>query len=81
MKKKFIVVFMTICLILTGCQGNVNKTEQKEEKQETTDIAQAEIECEYTWATSHCTYRTEEMELSDGADGEDEEDRVTMKGK
>ena len=74
MKKKFIVVFMTICLILTGCQGNVNKTEQKEEKQETADAAQTEIECEYTWATSHCTYRTEEMELSDGADGEDEED-------
>ena len=74
MKKKFIVVFMTICLILTGCQGNINKTEQKEEKQETADAAQTEIECEYTWATSHCTYRTEEMELSDGADGEDEED-------
>lgn len=74
MRKKFIVVFMTICLLLTGCQGNVNKTEQKEEKQETTDTAQAEIECEYKWATSHCTYRTEEMELSDGADGEDEED-------
>ena len=74
MKKKSIAIFMTLCLILTGCQGNVNKTEQKEEKQETTDIAQAEIECEYKWATSHCTYRTEEMELSDGADGEDEED-------
>ena len=74
MKKKSIVVFMTICLILTGCQGNVNKTEQKEEKQEKADAAQTEIECEYTWATSHCTYRTEEMELSDGADGEDEED-------
>ena len=74
MKKKSIAIFMTLCLFLTGCQGNVNKTEQKEEKQETTDIAQAEIECEYTWATSHCTYRTEEMELSDGADGEDEED-------
>ncbi|MBS6822020.1 MAG: hypothetical protein KH210_10575 [Roseburia sp.] len=74
MKKKSIAVFMTICLLLTGYQGNINKTEQKEEKQETADAAQTEIECEYTWATSHCTYRTEEMELSDGADGEDEED-------
>ena len=74
MKKKSIAIFMTLCLILTGCQGNVNKTEQKEEKQEKADAAQTEIECEYTWATSHCTYRTEEMELSDGADGEDEED-------
>ena len=74
MKKKSIAIFMTLCLFLTGCQGNVNKTEQKEEKQETTENTKAEIECEYTWATSHCTYRTEEMELSDGADGEDEED-------
>jgi len=74
MKKKSIAIFMTLCLLLTGCQGNINKTEQKEEKQETADAAQTEIECEYTWATSHCTYRTEEMELSDGADGEDEED-------
>ena len=74
MKKKSIAIFMTLCLFLTGCQGNVNKTEQKEEKQEKADAAQTEIECEYTWATSHCTYRTEEMELSDGADGEDEED-------
>ena len=74
MRKKSIAVFMTICLLLTGCQGNVNKTEQKEEKQETADAAQAEIQCEYEWATSHCTYRTEEMGLSDGADGEDEED-------
>ena len=61
MRKKFIAIFMTLCLLLTGCQGNVNKTEQKEEKQETTDTAQEEIECEYKWATSHCTYRTEEM--------------------
>ena len=45
---------MTLCLLLTGCQGNINKTEQKEEKQETADAAQTEIECEYTWATSHC---------------------------
>ncbi len=74
MKKITILIFMTICLLLTGCQGNINKTEQKEEKQEKADAAQTEIECEYTWATSHCTYRTEEMELSDGADGEDEED-------
>ena len=74
MKKKSIAIFMTLCLFLTGCQGNVNKTEQKEEKQETTENTKAEIECEYKWATSHCTYRTEEMELSDGADGEDEED-------
>ena len=74
MRKKSIAVFMTLCLFLTGCQGNVNKTEQKEEKQETTENTKAEIECEYKWATSHCTYRTEEMELSDGADGEDEED-------
>ena len=74
MRKKFIAIFMTLCLLLTGCQGNVNKTEQKEKKQETTENTKAEIECEYTWATSHCTYRTEEMELSDGADGEDEED-------
>ena len=74
MKKITILIFMTLCLLLTGCQGNINKTEQKEEKQETADAAQTEIECEYTWATSHCTYRTEEMELSDGADGEDEED-------
>ncbi len=74
MRKKWIAIFMTLCLILTGCQGNVNKTEQKEENQETADITQAEIECEYKWATSHCTYRTEEMELSDGTDGEDEED-------
>ena len=74
MKKKSIAIFMTLCLFLTGCQGNVNKTKQKEEKQETTENTKAEIECEYKWATSHCTYRTEEMELSDGADGEDEED-------
>ena len=31
MKKKSIAIFMTFCLLLTGCQGNVNKTEQKEE--------------------------------------------------
>ena len=37
MKKKSIAIFMTLCLILTGCQGNVNKTEQKEEKQEKAD--------------------------------------------
>ena len=34
MRKKFIAIFMTLCLLLTGCQGNVNKTEQKEKKQE-----------------------------------------------
>ena len=73
MKKKFIVVFMTICLLLTGCQGNVNKTEQKEEKQETTDAAQAEIECEYTWATSHCTYRIETSPLVYMPENSDEE--------
>ena len=59
MKKITILIFMTLCLLLTGCQENVNKTEQKEAKQETTDAAKAKIECEYTWATSHCAYRTE----------------------
>ena len=57
MKKITILIFMTICLLLTGCQGNINKTEQKEEKQETADAAQTEIECEYTWATSHYIFR------------------------
>ncbi len=73
MKKKSIAIFMTLCLLLTGCQGNINKTEQKEEKQETTDAAQTEIECEYTWATSHCAYRTEELPDGDGDDEEDDE--------
>ena len=73
MKKKSIAIFMTICLILTGCQGNVNKTEQKEEKQEKADAAQTKIECEYTWATSHCVYRTEELPDGDGDDEEDDE--------
>ena len=44
MKKITILIFMTLCLLLTGCQGNINKTEQKEEKQETADAAQTEIE-------------------------------------
>ena len=35
MKKITILIFMTLCLLLTGCQGNVNKTEQKEEKAKT----------------------------------------------
>ena len=73
MKKITILIFMTLCLLLTGCQGNVNKTEQKEEKQETTENAKAEIECEYTWATSHCVYRTEELPDGDGDDEEDDE--------
>ena len=73
MKKITILIFMTLCLLLSGCQGNVKETEQKEDRQETAENTKAP-ECEYTWATSHCTYRTEEMELSDGADGEDEED-------
>ena len=73
MKKITILIFMTICLLLTGCQGNINKTEQKEEKQETADAAQTEIECEYTWATSHCVYRTEELPDGDGDDEEDAE--------
>ena len=73
MKKITILIFMTICLLLTGCQGNINKTEQKEEKQETADAAQTEIECEYTWATSHCVYRTEELPDGDGDDEEDDE--------
>lgn len=73
MKKKSIAIFMTLCLILTGCQGNVNKTEQKEEKQEKADAAQTKIECEYTWATSHCVYRTEELPDGDGDDEEDDE--------
>ena len=73
MKKITILIFMTICLLLTGCQGNINKTEQKEEKQETADAAQTEIEGEYTWATSHCVYRTEELPDGDGDDEEDDE--------
>ena len=73
MKKITILIFMTLCLLLTGCQGNINKTEQKEEKQETADAAQTEIECEYTWATSHCVYRTEELPDGDGDDEEDDE--------
>ena len=73
MKKITILIFMALCLFLTGCQGNVNKTEQKEEKQETADAAQAEIQCEYEWATSHCTYRTEELPDGDGDDEEDDE--------
>mgnify|MGYP003192906195 CR=1 FL=1 len=73
MKKITILIFMTICLLLTGCQGNINKTEQKEEKQEKADAAQTEIECEYTWATSHCVYRTEELPDGDGDDEEDDE--------
>ena len=68
MKKITILIFMTLCLLLTGCQENVNKTEQKEAKQETTDAAKAKIECEYTWATSHCAYRTEELPDGDGDD-------------
>ena len=59
MRKKWIAVFMTLCLLLTGCQGNVNKTEQKEARQETAENTKVEIECEYTWATRHCTYRIE----------------------
>ena len=73
MKKITILIFMTICLLLTGCQGNINKTEQKEEKQEKADAAQTEIECEYTWATSHCVYRTEELPDGDDDDEEDDE--------
>ena len=73
MKKITILIFMTLCLLLTGCQGNVNKTEQKEKKQETTENTKAEIECEYTWATSHCVYRTEELPDGDGDDEEDDE--------
>ena len=73
MKKITILIFMTICLLLTGCQGNINKTEQKEEKQETADAAQTEIECEYKWVTSHCVYRTEELPDGDGDDEEDAE--------
>ena len=73
MKKITILIFMTLCLLLTGCQENVNKTEQKEEKQVTAHAAQTEIECEYTWATSHCAYRTEELPDGDGDDEEDDE--------
>ena len=53
MRKKFIAIFMTLCLLLTGCQGNVNKTEQKEKKQETTENTKAEIECEYKIGRAH----------------------------
>ena len=73
MRKKFIVVFMTICLLLTGCQVNVKETEQKENRQETADITQAEIECEYTWATSHCTYRIETSSQVHVPENSDEE--------
>lgn len=73
MRKKFIVVFMTICLLLTGCQGNVKETEQKENRQKTADITQAEIECEYTWATRHCTYRIETSSQVHVPENSDEE--------
>ena len=35
MRKKWIAIFMTLCLLLSGCQGNVKETEQKEDRQET----------------------------------------------
>ncbi len=58
MRKKWIAIFMTLCLLLSGCQGNVKETEQKEDRQETAENTKAP-ECEYTWATSHCTYHIE----------------------
>ena len=73
MRKKWIAIFMTLCLLLTGCQGNVNKTEQKEEKQETAENTKAEIECDYTWATRHCTYRIETSPLVYMPENSDEE--------
>ena len=30
MKKITILIFMTLCLLLTGCQGNINKTDLEE---------------------------------------------------
>ncbi len=62
MKKKSIAIFMTLCLLLSGCQGNVKETEQKEDRQETAENTKAP-ECEYTWATSHCTYHIEMSSL------------------
>ena len=72
MRKKWIAIFMTLCLLLSGCQGNVKETEQKEDRQETAENTKAP-ECEYTWATSHCVYRTEELPDGDGDDEEDDE--------
>ena len=62
MRKKWIAIFMTLCLLLSGCQGNVKETEQKEDRQETAENTKAP-ECEYTWATSHCTYHIEMSSL------------------
>ena len=62
MRKKWIAMFMTLCLLLSGCQGNVKETEQKEDRQETAENTKAP-ECEYTWATSHCTYHIEMSSL------------------
>lgn len=73
MRKKWIAIFMTLCLLLSGCQGNVKETEQKENRQKTADITQAEIECEYTWATRHCTYRIETSSQVHVPENSDEE--------
>ncbi len=74
-EKKWIAIFMTICLFLTGCQGNVKETEQKENRQETAENTKAP-ECEYTWATSHCTYRIETSSQVHVPENSDEEYEV-----
>ena len=73
MRKKRIAIFMTICLLLIGCQGNVKETEQKQDRQETAENTKAEIECDYTWATSHCTYRIETSSQVHVPENSDEE--------